>query len=85
MEHDADDLHYPYPLDLVALDESTWRVGDRRYDDGDPRRILGYLAECAGEYEMLWMRPRIGVRYLYPSIEDAVRAIATRLLVTEPL
>lgn len=73
-----------YPVDLVEFDEATWRVSDRRYADGDPRQILGYLTECGGEYEMLWMRPRIGVRHLYPTREDAVRAISTRLTVTEP-
>ena len=83
MEH-ADESRNPFPLELVPLDDALWRVGDRRYDDGDPRQILGYLAECAGEFEMLWMRPRIGVRYLYPTMEDAMRAISTRLLVTEP-
>jgi len=72
-----------FPVDLVELDDVTWRVSDRRYGDGDPRQILGYLTECAGEYEMLWMRPRIGVRHLYPSKEDAVRAISARLTVTE--
>ena len=81
MERFGEDLQLPFPLELAPLDAGTWRVADRRFDDGDPRRILGYLTENTGEYEMLWMRPRIGVRHLYPSIEDAVRGITTRLIV----
>ena len=84
MTRPVEDTQVPFPLELVPLDEGTWRVSDRRYEHGDPRRILGYLAEHAGEYEMLWMRPRIGVFHLYPSIEDAVRAITMRLIVTGP-
>ena len=84
MERLGDGPQVPFPLELVPLGEGTWRVSDRRYREGDPRRILGYLAENTGEYEMLWMRPRVGVFHLYPSIEDAVRAITTRLTVTEP-
>lgn len=84
MERFGEDQQLPFPLELAPLDEGTWRVTDRRYREGDPRRILGYLAENTGEYEMLWMRPWIGVRHLYPSIEDAVRGITTRLTATEP-
>lgn len=78
------DASSPFPLELIELGNSTWRVSDVRYVDGDPRQILGYLAEAEGEFEMVWMRPRIGVRYLYPTREDAVRAIVTRLSVSEP-
>ncbi|GAA1834411.1 hypothetical protein [Agromyces salentinus] len=66
-------------VDLVALSETTWRVCDARFDEGDPRRILGYLSWHEPVYEMMWMRPRPGVVRNYPSIERAVQAIDSTL------
>ena len=41
------------PVELVRLSETTWRVCDCRLDDGDVRRILGYLQHENGGFEML--------------------------------
>jgi hypothetical protein len=66
-------------VDLVALSDTTWRVCDPRFGDGDPRRILGYLSRQGSGFEMMWMRPRPGVVRAYPSMDRAVEAIAARL------
>ncbi len=65
-------------IDLVPLSETTWRVCDGNCEDGDTRKILGYLQSVDGEFEMMWMRPRPGVSRRYPSIDLATEAIAAR-------
>jgi hypothetical protein len=61
-------------VDLTPLSETMWRVCDGRLEDGD-LRIIGYLQDLEGVYEMMWMRPRLGVVRTYGSLEDALRAI----------
>ncbi len=69
-------------VDLTPIDETTWRVCDDRLEAADRRRIVGYLRLVDGEYEMLWMRPWPGPTYRYPTMETAVAAVSTRLLLT---
>jgi hypothetical protein len=57
-------------------------VCDDRFDARDVRRVVGYLQSMDDEYEMLWMRPRPGATYRYPTLEAAVSAIALRLHLT---
>jgi hypothetical protein len=66
-------------VELVRLSETTWRVCDCRLEDGDVRRILGYLQQEHGGFEMLWMRPRAGVSQQYPTFEAATEGITRRL------
>lgn len=66
-------------VDLVPLSDTTWRVCDCDCEDGDTRKILGYLQLVDGEFEMMWMRPRPGVSQRYPSMETATDAIRRRL------
>ena len=66
-------------VELVALDETTWRVCDPKYADGGARSILGYLSDVGDRYEMMWMRPRAGVTQLYPTYEAAIEGIIVRL------
>lgn len=61
-------------VDLTPLSETMWRVCDGRFEGGD-LRIIGYLQELDSSYEMMWMRPRLGVVRTYRSLEDALRAI----------
>ena len=61
-------------VDLTPLSDTMWRVCDGRFEAGD-LRIIGYLHELDGTYEMVWMRPRLGVVRTYRSFEDARRAI----------
>jgi hypothetical protein len=69
----------PPAFDLVPLRDMAWRVCDRNCDDGDTRKILGYLQLVDGEFEMMWMRPRPGVCRRYATFEAATAAIATRM------
>lgn len=69
-------------VELTPIAANAWRVCDDRFDEGDRRRILGYLQNVDDEYEMLWMRPRPGVMYRYPTMEAAVGAVAKRLHLT---
>jgi hypothetical protein len=72
-------------VELMPLSPTTWRVCNGRYEDGDLRRVVGYLQTIDDGYEMLWMRPRPGVVYRYPTMDAAVTAISTRLeLISEP-
>ena len=66
-------------IDVVPLSGTTWRVCDTRRDDGDSRRIVGYIHSVADGFEMLWMRPRPGVTYRYGSFDEAVQATERRL------
>lgn len=66
-------------VELVALNEATWRVCDPTYTDGGGRSILGYLSDLGDRYEMMWMRPRAGVTQLYPTYEAAIEGIIVRL------
>lgn len=66
-------------VELVPLNDTTWRVCDARNGGDGVRKILGYLTAIDEQYEMLWMRPRAGVTRRYDTYEDAVEAIATRL------
>ena len=66
-------------VDLVPLGETTWRVCDTTFDEGDARRVIGYVQELDDGFEMMWMRPRPGVCYRYPTLDDAVRAVTLRL------
>ncbi|MDQ0576218.1 hypothetical protein [Agromyces albus] len=65
-------------VELTPLSATVWRVCDDRCDDGDTRKLIGYLQLIDDEVEMMWMRPRPGVCYRYRSIEEAVRAVALR-------
>ena len=66
-------------VDLVPLSDTTWRVCDCNCEDGDTRKILGYLQLVDGEFEMMWMRPRPGVSRRYPSLDLATEAITARV------
>ena len=66
-------------VELTPLSANAWRVCDDRFEAGDIRRIVGYLQEMDGEFEMLWMRPHPGAVYSHPTIEAAVEAISVRL------
>ena len=66
-------------VELTPLSETTWRVCDERFDAGDRRRVVGYLQDLDGEFEMLWMRPHPGAVYRHPTMESAVAAITLRL------
>ncbi|WP_173924516.1 hypothetical protein [Agromyces sp. Marseille-P2726] len=67
-------------VELVRLSETIWRVCDCRCEDGDTRKILGYLQQLNGGYEMLWMRPRAGVSQQYSTFAAATEGINRRLL-----
>jgi len=69
-------------VELTPLSTTAWRVCDDRFDARDVRRVVGYLQSMDDEYEMLWMRPRPGATYRYPTLEAAVSAIALRLHLT---
>ena len=71
-------------VELNPLSPKTWRVCDDRFEAGEFRRIVGYLQDVDGEYEMLWMRPHPGVVYRYPTMEEALDAISVRLERTYP-
>jgi hypothetical protein len=72
-------------VELTPLSSTTWRVCNDRYADGDLRRVVGYLQTIDEGFEMLWMRPRPGVVYRYPTMDAAVTAISTRLeLISDP-
>jgi hypothetical protein len=64
---------------LIQLDDENWRIVDTDRRDGDRRQILGYLARRDEEFEILWMRPRVGVRRTYDTMDAALRAIERRL------
>jgi len=66
-------------VELTPLRAEAWRVCDDRFEDGDIRRIVGYLQDVDGAFDMLWMRPHPGVVYTYPTIDAAVEAISVRL------
>jgi hypothetical protein len=66
-------------VELTPLSHTTWRVCDDRFEAGEIRRIVGYLQDLDGEFEMLWMRPHPGVVYRYPTMETALDAISVRL------
>ena len=66
-------------VELTPLSDTTWRVCDERFDESDRRRIVGYLQDLDGEFEMLWMRPHPGAVYRHPTMESAVAAITLRL------
>lgn len=72
-------------VELTPLTTTTWRVCDDRFDAGDVRGVAGYLQNMDGEFEMLWMRPRPGAMYRYPTMESALDAIAVRLELTSHL
>lgn len=66
-------------VELVRLDDTTWRVCDSSAVPGQRGYIVGYLQRCEVEYEMLWMHPRPGVVHRHPDFDEALRAISTRL------
>ncbi|WP_308797006.1 hypothetical protein [Agromyces silvae] len=66
-------------VELVHLDDATWRVCDSTATPGQRGYIVGYLQACGTEFEMLWMHPRPGVVHQYDDFDSALRAIATRL------
>ncbi|MEF3404458.1 hypothetical protein [Agromyces sp. CCNWLW203] len=61
-------------VDLTPLSDTMWRVCDSRFEEG-ALRIIGYVQQVGGEYEMMWMRPRLGVVRRYGSLDEALRAI----------
>jgi hypothetical protein len=66
-------------VQLVQLDDATWRVCDSTATPGQRGYIVGYLQACGSEFEMLWMHPRPGVVHQYDDFDSALSAIATRL------
>ena len=69
-------------VELTPLSTTSWRVCDDRRDEGDMRRVVGYLQQVDDEFEMLWMRPRPGAVYRYPTMEAAIGALSARLELT---
>lgn len=66
-------------VELVQLNDETWRVCDATGTPGQRGYIVGYLQRCGTEYEMLWMHPRPGVVHRHADFDEAFRAISTRL------
>lgn len=66
-------------VEVVPLTPTTWRVCDSRDAERKESRIVGYITTAQDGFEMLWMRPRPGVTYRYPTFDDAVRATSMRL------
>ncbi len=67
-------------LEVVALTDHEWRVCDGRVDEGDARRILGYIAEECGQYEVLALKPAPVVCGTFGCLEQSLEALvrATR-------
>lgn len=66
-------------VELVQLDDATWRVCDATAVPGQRGYIVGYLQASDTEFEMLWMHPRPGVVHRHADFDQALRAISTRL------
>lgn len=45
-------------LEVIALSDHEWRVCDATIEDGDPRRLLGYIERQEREYDVLILAPR---------------------------
>ncbi|PWC05422.1 hypothetical protein [Agromyces badenianii] len=60
-------------VDLFPLGETMWRVCDVR--NAGESKIVGYLKLVDGGYEMLWMRPLLGITRTYPTLDAALEAI----------
>jgi hypothetical protein len=44
-------------FEVVALSDHEWRVCDPKIDSHDPRRVLGFIAQTEGRYEVLALAP----------------------------
>ena len=62
-------------LEVVALSRSEWRVCDGRIDEGDARRILGYIERRENGYEVLALNPAHRVCGSYGSWHESLTAL----------
>jgi hypothetical protein len=62
-------------LEVVALTRREWRVCDGRIDEGDARRILGYIEQRDGRYEVLALNPAPSVCGCFGSWHECLEAL----------
>ncbi len=62
-------------LEVVALTDHEWRVCDGRVDEGDARRILGYIAEECGRFEVLALNPAPVPCGTFDGLEQSLQAL----------
>ena len=62
-------------LEVVALTGHEWRVCDGRINEGDARRILGYIEQRGGQYEVLALSPSPSVCGCFGSWHECLAAL----------
>ncbi|WP_210505881.1 hypothetical protein [Naasia sp. SYSU D00057] len=63
------------PLEIVALSRCEWRICDGRIDEGDARRILGYIERRDDGYEVLALNPAPSVCGCFGSWQESLAAL----------
>jgi hypothetical protein len=66
-------------LELVAVDDSAWRISDARLPENDARRVLAYLERTGRRYEVVWLRFHPGRSKQYIGVAAALAAVSERM------
>jgi hypothetical protein len=69
----------PAPLEVLALDECSWRVASRELEPANPRCILAYVEERkGGRFSVLMLAPRPGAHAECTTMSEALAVIAAQ-------
>lgn len=77
-------IRIPSHLEVVALSGREWRVCDGRIHPSDASRLLAFIENVGGEFEVLWMSaPSRPARF--PSLASALDASGDGAAITHQL
>ena len=62
-------------IEVVALSRCEWRICDGRIEEGDARRILGYIERREDRYEVLALNPAPSVCGCFGSWQESLDAL----------
>jgi hypothetical protein len=66
-------------LDVIALDDCSWRVASRELEPSDPQCVLAYVElRKGGRFSILMLAPRPGVHAECSTMDEALTLIAAQ-------
>jgi hypothetical protein len=71
--------HFHPHVEIVALAKDAWRVCDDRLPENDASRLIGYVEEGDGFYELMWIRSVPGSCDRFTSLSAALDAVSLEL------
>jgi hypothetical protein len=75
----ATEVLEPAQLDVIALDDCSWRVASAELEPSDPQCVLAYVElRKGGRFSILMLAPRPGVHAECSTMDEALTLVAAQ-------